>query len=397
MSCGCSSTPVSPVGCTATLSAQPRRVGSQPIVPVTQRWAGQIRSAFQLELMGRDGDEILTLDGPIDGQVLYDANARKFYVGTNSATLVVDAYPCRDTDFAGLLLYAKDPGCRDLASNPDREMVVVRPTTQSTGWLFGHEHTTPSGPGAISELRPVEIEPADLPTTVPDGIYSLCYLKTTSNDACALPTYQWYKVSGTPPIDQTKLPTTEVTESDLQDLTDGFNFSGWRLVNGKWVTYRITNESFKVLLDKNAVSPTVWLDTPYRVMTQVKSVTPGAPGNVVAFPESDAAQAMPIVNQTEVVTLANVPGYFEGATSVKVEFRLKGTTINQLWDGVLVANNREYARVALPGDAAGDCCYNQADVPITGPSMDFRFLYQQVSSGSPGGLYVLVEIVAFNR
>ena len=72
-------------------------------------------------------------------------------------------------------------------------------------------------------------------------------MRTTSTDSCVPSSYQWYKIAGLPPIDQTKLATTEMAASDLQDLTDGFNMAGWRLVNGKWVAYRITNGSLNVL------------------------------------------------------------------------------------------------------------------------------------------------------
>jgi hypothetical protein len=210
--------------------------------------------------------------------------------------------------------------------------------------------------------------------------------------------YQWYKIAGLPPIDQTKLTTTEVTAAgDLQDVTDGFNFAGWRLVNGKWVAYRVTNESFKRLIVANNTSPTVWLTTPYQALFQAKTYSPG-PSAIVHFPEIDSPGPLPIVDQTQVVNLTTVPSYFEEATSVKVEFNLKGTTINQLWDGVLVANGREYARIALPGDNAGGCCYNQVDIPINGnTNMDFRFVYQISGAGTPGGLIAIIRILAFNR
>lgn len=197
--------------------------------------------------MGRDGEEVLTLDAPISGQVLYNADTRKAYVGNLSATYVADSYPCQTTPLSGMLIYAKDPGCRDLGSNPDRELMVVRPSTGSTGFLFGHEHSCPSGQGSTPELTPVEIEPTALPGTTPDNLYGLYYVRTTSTDSCVPSSYQWYKIAGLPPIDQTKLATTEMAASDLQDLTDGFNMAGWRLVNGKWVAYRITNGSLNVL------------------------------------------------------------------------------------------------------------------------------------------------------
>ena len=261
MSCGCTSTSsYSPT--TSSGYPQPRRVGSQPIVPVVQQWASQLRSAFEVELMGRDGEEVLTLDAPISGQVLYNADTRKAYVGNLSATYVADSYPCQTTPLSGMLIYAKDPGCRDLGSNPDRELMVVRPSTGSTGFLFGHEHSCPSGQGSTPELIPVEIEPTALPGTTPDNLYGLYYVRTTSTDSCVPSSYQWYKIAGLPPIDQTKLATTEMAASDLQDLTDGFNMAGWRLVNGKWVAYRITNQSLNIL-QKVLPQPSLVHQTPW--------------------------------------------------------------------------------------------------------------------------------------
>jgi len=338
------------------------------------------------------------LDGVFDGQVLYDAASGNVYVGTLAAKTVADQFPCADAGQNGLPIYALNPGCRDIGSYPDRELAIVRPATGNTGFLYAHNHVCPAGPGLLPELQPVEMEPADLPSDIPDGLYTMSYQKVASNDACSPATPTWYRTRGFLPLDQDQVGTTEVTYDQLQDTTDAFNFGVWKLINGKWELLRLTNESFKTIIGDNSPSGITFLTNRQQVLFQHVSANPGIGNNVEYFPPVVAPSALPIVNITNVVDLTTIPSYFADATWVKLEFYLKGTTAGMLFDGVLVCNGIEYARIALPGGTEGDCCIREADILIPSDKrLSISYFNQVYLAGTANSLLAMVHIIAFGR
>jgi len=349
-------------------------------------------------MLGRTGTEMQVLEAPFDGQVLYDAASGNVYVGTLAAKTVADQYPCSQEGFSYLPLYAQNPGCRDIGSYPDRELVVVRPATTNTGYIFGHNHVCPAGPGLLPELQPVEIDPADLPSDIPDGLYTISYLKTPSNDACAPATPTWYRTRGFLPLDRDQVGTSELTYAELQDATDAVNFALWKLIDGKWNLVRLTNESFKTIIGDNSPTTLRFLGTRQQVLYQHVSSNPGSMAHLTYFPAIAPPGPLPIVNMTEVVDLTVLPEYYAEATFVKMEFYLKGTTADQRFDCVLVCNGIEYSRIALPYANAGECCIREADIPIPSDKRMTVAFYIQIAGGStPGTVLSMVHVIAFGR
>ena len=338
------------------------------------------------------------LEAPFDGQVLYDAASGNVYVGTFAAKTVADQFPCAQEGLSYLPIYGVNPGCRDIGSYPDRELAIVRPTTTNTGWLYAHKHVCPAGPGLLPELQPVELDPSDLPSDIPDGLYTMAYQKVASNDACAPATPTWYRNRGFLPLDKDQVGTTEITYDQLQDTTDDFNFGVWKLIDGKWHLLRLTNESFKTLIGDNAPSNLTFLTTRERVMYQHVSVNPAAVTDIQFFPPPGAPGALPITNMSQVVDLTTLPSYFAEATYVKIEFYLASVTISMFYNDVLVCNGIEYSRIVLASDNASDTCIREADIPIPSDKrLNLNFYHQIFLNGTPSSLLMMVNVIAFGR
>jgi hypothetical protein len=401
MSCNCS-TPVAPVhygsACTTTGSSScpaPRRVATPPMTPVVYAWVGQLRQAYEGQALLRNGDELMVLDAPFSGQLFFDANTGKVTVSSFSANSVEDQFACSPTR-GGFPVYGLGPGCREPSSNPDRQLAVVRPALSNQGFLYAHNHEAPAGPGLKAEIIPREINPAVLPDIPPEGLKYLSFRRVPATGDCVPPTMEWYESSGLQPVAEEDLTTTTVTYSELQDVTKAFNFLVTRFENNQWVSYRLTNESFKELIKQSSTSGITFLANPHSVLLQYRSNGSNVGAGAGIHPPIPDPQPLPMVPMSTQVYLPGIIGYTDQMTWVMLDLRMSvGISGGSIY-AALVVNGREYVRTGASSTSDSD--YNQVMVPI--PSN--KYLAVSFVLGTSGNLnnmsmLVMADIVAFGK
>jgi hypothetical protein len=361
------------------------------VTPVVFAWVEQLRQAYEGQALVRNGSEMMVLDAPFSGQLFFDANTGKISVSSYSANSVEDQTSCSPYTLSGFPLYGLNPGCRDIGQNPDRAIGVVRPVMGNQGFLYAHNREIPAGPGLKPEITPREIDPAVLPETPPADLRYLAFRRVPASNDCNPATLEWYESTGLLPVGIDDLDTTTVTYTELQDVTKAFNFLVTRLVNDQWVTYRLTNESFKELIDQGSTSSLTWLSIPHTALFQHVSNTSFPGFGATYYPAISDPVISPIVPQSTVVNLAALQGYTPQATWVLLDFRLKGQVggSNAGMNATLVANAREYARVAASN--TWDTCYSQVMVPIPSNKLLPVNLYLY-SVGNPTSNYLYAQV-----
>ncbi len=265
MSCGCtpsSPTPSSSSGSSCAGSTPlPRRVTIGAIIPKIFSWLTGLRAHASGKLLVGCGEEMGALDSAVNGQVLFDAETQKVYVGTTAVNMVEDTVPCADAAVYGFPLYGMMPACRDMGQNPDRQIGTLRPPNSNTGTLFGHLTGCPTSPGLKPEVTPVEIVPATFPDEDPPvGLFSLGFTDVPAGENCTPATRKWWAV---PQGDALAVDIEDMEEFDLPEgplteaMDEEFGLAIWvkNAESTKYKMQKVTNASFQALISAFQGSP----------------------------------------------------------------------------------------------------------------------------------------------
>jgi hypothetical protein len=320
MACGCSSSPstytssnVVSNGCgvPSCNCNLPRRSSIPPVVPVLWKDAARFRQMSAGVLVVHCGEEMGSLDSPIDGFVKFDAATGKVYVTGSSTEYVVDYFACTNDQIFGFPLYGVKPECRDMGENPDRRVAIVRPPNSAYGIVYGHEQTCAPLTGLKPEITPVQIVPDPLPDPIPTGIQSFTWVAVPPGEDCSGPKRHYYEVPGEhissvdgPNIRNWSVPATLESESEQ------FGFAAWLYneSNTKWELQKVSNESMLDMIGANS-SPVHLLDAPERIYVQNRSVGGVPYGSENFMPALPPPGPMPIVQDVITVDLTTIAGW----------------------------------------------------------------------------------------
>ena len=302
------------------------------------------------KLVVSDNEELQNLDSAVDGPIRFDASTGTAYVGCDSVSNVQDNYACSEVTF-GFPVYGVDPGCRDLGSNPDRQLAVVRPTNSQYGTLYAHKKTCPSGSGLKAEITPVEIVPSDFPVPPTEGIKYLAYRKVSAGDECTPATTEWFEGLGVPNVDSANLESTNGGGDPLLAADDNSTgFAIWEKSGGVWTLKRVENAALPELVKgptNSGAGSIDYFDSPVLLYSQANQNVPGPQGNY--YPPWSAFNAGSPVSETVEIDLTNKEKYSENAKGVLLHLDIAGNTgggtTTAEWQFVI--NGIGYAHIAL--------------------------------------------------
>jgi len=311
MACGCSSSSFSyssgsPVssgcgdpGCRCVL---PRRSSVPPVVPVIWTDVARTRQTGAGILLVRCGDEVMSLDSPINGVVRFDAATQKAYVGNNSVEWIADLFPCPDEALFGFPVYALRPECRDMGQNPDRQLAVARPPNSPYGIIYAHQRDCAAPNGLLPEVTPVQLVPDDFPEVAPTNLMSVTWVLEPATEECSAAKRHYYATPGehVSSVDQTKIRNWAIPAPPFTAEQDAeFGLAAWlyNATNTKWELQKVSNASLQQMIqDVVAAPPIFMLDTRQLVYYQVRSATPPNP-------------APPVTPETVSVNMTAIPGW----------------------------------------------------------------------------------------
>lgn len=365
----CSSTPATQTyssGCAASSAEAPRRVSNPPTVPVGFSWVARMRTNNSGKLVVSDNEELQNLDSAVDGPIRFDASTGTAYVGCDSVSNVQDNYACSEVTF-GFPVYGVDPGCRDLGSNPDRQLAVVRPTNSQYGTLYAHKKTCPSGSGLKAEITPVEIVPSDFPVPPTEGIKYLAYRKVSAGDECTPATTEWFEGLGVPNVDSANLESTNGGGDPLLAADDNSTgFAIWEKSGGVWTLKRVENAALPELVKGPTVATTTgaidYLDAPVLLYEQHTLNVPYYGGQY--WPPAAPGTPGPLVEDTVEIDLTNKTKYSEDAKGILLYTDMAAASGNNgPSDAQMVIEGFSYNRVVIP-KYSNDSEYNQICIRI---------------------------------
>ena len=327
-----------------------------------------MRSATSGKLVVSENEELLNLDSAVDGPIRFDATTGTAYVGCDSVSTVQDNFACTTSPSYGYPVYGLDPGCRDLAQNPDRALAVVRPLTSSYGTLYAHKKTCPVGIGLRPEITPVEIVPSAFPAPVTTGIKYLAYRKVDATDDCTPATTEFLEGLGVPNVDNANLASTDGGGDALLPADDSTTaFAIWEQSGGVWTLKRVQNSALPALV-KGATAATTtgaidYLDAPVLLYVQAIQNVPGPQGS--GYPEWPTFNPGTPFTESLEVDLTNKIKYSENAKGVLLYVELgvgTGAGITAI-EFQIIVQGVTYARVGL-APYSNDVSINQVCVGI---------------------------------
>ncbi len=311
-----------------------------------------MRSATSGKLVVSENEELLNLDSAVDGPIRFDATTGTAYVGCDSVSTVQDNFACTTSPSYGYPVYGLDPGCRDLAQNPDRALAVVRPLTSSYGTLYAHKKTCPVGIGLRPEITPVEIVPSAFPIPPTEGMKYLAYRKVSAGDDCTPATIEWFEGLGVPNVDEPNLQSTNGGGDALLAADDGTTgFAIWEKSGGVWTLKRVENAALPELVKgptNSGAGAIDYLDSPVLLYVQANqaSTVIGPQGNY--YPPWSAFNPGSPVSETVEIDLTSKEKYSEDAKGVLLHLDIAGNagagTTTAEWQFVI--NGIGYAHIA---------------------------------------------------
>jgi hypothetical protein len=361
-----------------------------------------MRSATSGKLVVSENEELLNLDSAVDGPIRFDATTGTAYVGCDSVSTVQDNFACTTSPSYGYPVYGLDPGCRDLAQNPDRALAVVRPLTSSYGTLYAHKKTCPVGIGLRPEITPVEIVPSAFPAPVTTGIKYLAYRKVDATDDCTPATTEFLEGLGVPNVDNANLASTDGGGDALLPADDSTTaFAIWEQSGGVWTLKRVQNSALPALV-KGATAATTtgaidFLDSPVLLYSQYKVNAAFSGSPTVHFPPAPAYTTGPTLTETVDIDLANKVKYSVDAKGALLNIVLKGgSDPSTTCDVVIVVDGVEYARIVCPPNGYASTI-NQVSVKIPTTKKLSVSLQMQLVSGDPvmAGILGMVYLQGF--
>jgi hypothetical protein len=105
-------------------------------------------------------------------------------------------------------------------------------------------------------------------------------------------------------------------------------------------------------------------------------------------------------NVTTAFNFTTIPGYDVAYKTAIIHFVLKGTTYGEWYDCALIVNDREYARIAVVGnaDAGCDTCVNTFpfQIPDSGIAT-FKFIYQGNEIGPDSSVLAMAYCIGLQK
>lgn len=410
MACGCSSSPstytsnVVSNGCgvPSCNCNLPRRSSIPPVVPVLWKDAARFRQMAAGVLVVHCGEEMGSLDSPVDGIVAFDSATQKVYVTTNSVEWIRDLFPCTENAIYGFPVYGVKPECRDLGENPDRRLAIVRPPNSAFGVIYAHHTTCSPILGLKPEITPVQLVPDPFPEVAPTRLYSVAWIDVPAGEDCSVATRHYYATPAEhiSSIDSDRMrPNFDIPAQPLDSSQDAeFGLAVWvyNSTNTKWELTKVSNQSLQELI---GVEPVLILDSPQRVYYQHKTDDAGGLGpDWGILPPIPAPAAMPIVSELGVmVDLTTIPGWNTAFKGVIVATMLKATTRGRFYDVALTIDGIDHARIACASDSASCCDNNEKWIKFNKATNKIQIdcRYMDVLAGTDGYLAAAVYIVGF--